>query len=102
MTYDMIFTALADPRRRNILQQIATQPMSVAQLADQHNVSRPAISQHLKILTDAGLLSVTPKGTKRIYQINRDGLAPVRAYIDGFWDDALTAFQDHIINQAKD
>ncbi|WP_240514031.1 ArsR/SmtB family transcription factor [Paramylibacter kogurei] len=98
----MIFTALADPRRRNILQQIATQPMSVAQLADQHNVSRPAISQHLKILTDAGLLSVTPKGTKRIYQINRDGLEPVRAYIDGFWDDALTAFQDHIINQTKD
>jgi len=96
MTYIESLNALTDPRRRSLFEALAAQPMSVAELSKTQPVSRPAVSQHLKVLENAGLVTVTPQGNRRIYAANRDGLLPLRDYIDSFWDDALTAFANHI------
>jgi len=87
-------TALADPTRRAIFEQIAEHPSAVGELARRLPVSRPAVSQHLKVLKDAGLVSDRAVGNRRIYRLNPDGLGALRAYLDGFWNRALTAFKD--------
>jgi len=101
VTYDKALTALADPTRRALLELIASNPNNVASLAKHFPVSRPAISQHLKVLQDARLVKAEVAGTKRIYQIDQSGLAAVRGYLDQFWDDALGAFAAEIRNQNK-
>ena len=89
--------ALGDPTRRAILDTLRRQgPSSVAVLADRVPVSRPAISQHLKVLGLAGLVDHEPQGTRNIYRIDRSGLAEVRDWLDQFWGDALDAFAEHV------
>lgn len=87
-----VLTALADPTRRAVLEQVARGPVAVGELADRLPVSRPAVSQHLRVLTDAGLVSVRAAGTRRLYSLRREGLLVLRDWLDGMWQEALTAF----------
>jgi DNA-binding transcriptional ArsR family regulator len=87
------WTALGDPTRRAIFELLADRPRAVGELAAELPVSRPAVSQHLKVLKEAGLVADRAAGTRRIYRIDPDGLAPLRADIDRFWDQALAAFK---------
>jgi DNA-binding transcriptional ArsR family regulator len=87
------FSALADPTRRAIFERLADGPRAVGELAQSLPVSRPAVSQHLKVLKEAGLVVDAAEGTRRIYQLNPDGLVALRAYLDGFWNRALDAFK---------
>ena len=84
---------LGDPTRRAIFELLARGPLSVQQLADQLPISRPAVSQHLRVLKDGGLVESRAEGTRRIYRLNRDGVTALRAWLDGVWADALTGFQ---------
>ena len=93
MTYAITaIDALADPRRRDIVARLRDGPRSVSELARGLPVSRPAVSQHLKVLKDAGLVSVTARGTKREYALKPDGIADLRRYLDELWTDALAAY----------
>src|SRR5436309_2252863 len=87
-------SALADPTRRQIFERVAERPRAVGELADGLPVSRPAVSQHLKVLKEAGLVSDTAVGNRRVYTVNPDGVAALRAYFEGFWNRALGAFKD--------
>lgn len=87
------FAALADATRREIFERLARKPSSVGELADKMPVSRPAVSQHLKVLKEAGLVMDTQEGTRRIYQVDPTGVERMRKYLDRFWDDALAAFK---------
>jgi DNA-binding transcriptional ArsR family regulator len=102
MAYDKALTALADPTRRLIFDRLRAGPQPVSALAAGLPVSRPAVSQHLKILKGAGLVSDQPDGARRLYRIDRSGLAEMRAWLDHFWDGALEAFQAEVIRQQKD
>ncbi len=84
---------LGDPTRRAIFELLARRPCSVGELADQLPITRQAVSQHLRVLKDGGLVVVTPHGTRRIYRLNPDGVAALQAYFQRIWDDALAAFQ---------
>lgn len=84
---------LGDPTRRAIFEVLARRPCSVSELAAQLPISRPAVSQHLRLLKDGGLVVSRPEGTRRVYQLNPDGVTALRAYLDRVWEDALTAFQ---------
>jgi DNA-binding transcriptional ArsR family regulator len=86
--------ALADGTRRAIVLRLAERPRAVGELAAELPVSRPAVSQHLKVLKDAGLVAETPAGTRRIYRLNEAGLAALRDQLDAFWRRALGGFQD--------
>ena len=86
-------TALADPTRRAIFERLADRPRAVGELAGELPVSRPAVSQHLKVLKGAGLVSDHAMGTRRIYQVDPDGIEALRAYLDGFWSRSLRAFK---------
>ncbi len=102
MAYQDAITALSDPRRRAIFESLRAGPKSVAHIARDQPVSRPAVSQHLKVLQSAGLVDVTAQGTKRFYQIRHQGLTTLRHYIDSFWQDTLDAFANHVTeNQTK-
>ncbi len=92
MTYETALAALADPTRRGIFEDVRRRPAGVSELAAGRRVSRPAVSQHLKVLRDAGLVEVEAKGAARVHRVRPEGLAPLRAWIDTFWDDALAAF----------
>jgi DNA-binding transcriptional ArsR family regulator len=83
------WAALADPTRRTIFQLVLTRPRAVVEIADLVPVSRPAVSQHLKLLKTAGLVVDRAEGTRRIYQANPDGLRELREQLDGFWTEAL-------------
>jgi len=85
--------ALADPTRRTIFERLAHGPRAVNELARGLPVSRPAVSQHLKVLKSAGLVSDHAEGTRRVYQIDPAGLGPIRAWLDQFWEATLHAFQ---------
>jgi DNA-binding transcriptional ArsR family regulator len=87
------FTALADPTRRAIFELLAAGPRPVGELARGLPVSRPAVSQHLKVLKEAGLVTDRRVGNRSIYQINPDGVGALRAYLDQFWKGALAAFK---------
>ena len=101
MTYDIAFLALSDPTRRAVFEAVATKPQSVAELAYGQPVSRPAVSQHLKVLQDAGLVKATPQGTRRIYALDTAGLVALRQYIDQFWTDALGAYAAEVQRQSS-
>jgi DNA-binding transcriptional ArsR family regulator len=85
--------ALADPTRREIFERLADRPSAVGILARELPVSRPAVSQHLKVLKEAGLVSDWAAGNRRIYQINPDGVDAMRTYLDRFWNRSLAAFK---------
>ncbi len=93
--------ALADPTRRSIFDGLREAPQSVSELAAKYPVSRPAVSQHLKVLEQAKLVFATPRGSHRIYAVRREGLEGLRSYLDGVWDEALSAFATEISNQIK-
>lgn len=99
MSYEDAFVALADSTRRQLFEMLAVEPMSVGTLAGRVPVSRPAVSQHLKILTDAGLLAVRPDGTRRIYAVRPEGLADLRTWLDRYWDDVLANFHQAVLAQ---
>jgi DNA-binding transcriptional ArsR family regulator len=85
--------ALADPTRRAVFEQLRGGPRSVGDLATGLPVSRPAVSQHLRVLKGAGLVTDEQQGTRRLYRIEPDGLAELRAWFDSFWDGALAEFK---------
>ena len=89
-----MMTALGDPTRQAIFDRLTHGPMAVGQLADELPVSRPAVSQHLKVLKDAGLVSDRAQGARRLYEVDSAGLAALRAHLDGFWNRALLSFRD--------
>jgi DNA-binding transcriptional ArsR family regulator len=91
-TYGDSLAALADPTRRTLFELLAEGPRPVGELARQLPVSRPAVSQHLRVLKDAGLVVDRPVGTRRLYQLNPEGVGALRAYLDRFWNKALAAF----------
>jgi DNA-binding transcriptional ArsR family regulator len=95
------WTALGDPTRRVIFEHLAERPRAVGELAGVLPVSRPAVSQHLRVLKDAGLVIDRPEGTRRIYQLNPDGLAELRAQLDRFWTQALANFKEIVEQQAE-
>ena len=96
------FTALADPTRRAIFERLADRPSAVGELAADLPVSRPAVSQHLKVLKEAGLVIDEPDGTRRIYQLDPEGVDALRAYLDQFWNQALTAFKRAVEQDPKE
>lgn len=95
MTYESPngFSALADPTRRAIFERLAEGPRPVGELARELPVSRPAVSQHLKVLKNAGLVIDRRLGNRSLYQINPDGVGALRAYLDQFWKQSLAAFK---------
>jgi DNA-binding transcriptional ArsR family regulator len=94
MAYGEAITALADPTRRTIFERLRRGPRPVGELAGELPVSRPAVSQHLRVLKDAGLVRQRREGTRHYYSVDRDGLAGLRAYFEGFWEEALAAFKE--------
>ena len=94
--------ALGDPTRRAIVELLAAGPTPVGRLADQLPVSRPAVSQHLRVLKDAGLVRADAVGTRRLYRLEARGLAELRAYLDRFWTTAMAAYAEAVaIDAAK-
>jgi DNA-binding transcriptional ArsR family regulator len=93
MTYANALTALADPTRRTVFETLRRGPASVGAIAAGLPVSRPAVSQHLKALKQAGLVGDRPDGTRRVYYIDPDGLGELRRWIDEFWDEALSSLK---------
>jgi DNA-binding transcriptional ArsR family regulator len=89
-----MLSALGDPTRQAILDKLTHGPLAVGQLADVLPVSRPAVSQHLKVLKEVGLVTDRQEGTRRLYQADPEALAVLRAYLDAFWERSLAAFQD--------
>lgn len=93
MAYANAFAALGDPTRREVFERLVDGPRSVGELAAGLPVSRPAVSQHLKVLKEAGLVTDRPEGARRVYQIDPQGLGQLRAWLDRLWDEALMAFK---------
>ncbi len=101
MAYDTVLEALADPTRREIFERLRKGPSPVGKLAEGLPVSRPAVSQHLKVLKEAGLVTDRKDGTRRYYGVNREGLVELRAYLDEFWEDVLANFAVHLEHDTK-
>jgi DNA-binding transcriptional ArsR family regulator len=93
MTYESVLAALADPTRRAILEHLREQPASVGRIADAMPVSRPAVSQHLRVLKQAGLVSERAEGTRRVYRVEPRGLVELKRYLETLWDDVLESFR---------
>ena len=93
MAYADAIQALGDPTRRTVFELLRGGPRSVGELAGGLPVSRPAVSQHLRVLEGAGLVRKRAEGTRNYYSVNGEGLAELRAYFEGFWDEALAAFK---------
>jgi len=89
-----MLVALGDPTRQAILERLTDGPLAVGQLAELLPVTRPAVSQHLRVLKDVGLVVDHQVGTRRLYQVDPQGLAALRAHLDGFWERSLAAFGD--------
>jgi len=101
MTYGLALASLADPTRRKILEKLRDGPRSVGAIASELPVSRPAVSQHLKVLKEAGLVGDRAEGARRVYYIDPHGLGPLRAWFDQFWDQAMSSFQQEVERSAK-
>lgn len=100
ITYEeRAFDALGDPTRRMVLKRLRGGARSVGDIAEGMKVSRPAVSQHLKVLKAARLVTVRPAGTRRVYAVDQQGIQSLRRWLDGFWDEALTAFKA-VVEQA--
>jgi DNA-binding transcriptional ArsR family regulator len=101
MTYESALIALADPTRRHIFEALRGKTLSVTELARTQPVSRPAVSQHLRVLEAARLVSAEARGSHRLYSIRREGLDDLRKYLEGFWSDVLSAYSDEIGKRAN-
>jgi DNA-binding transcriptional ArsR family regulator len=93
MAYGTALAVLADPTRRQVFERLRAGPRPVNALASGLPVSRPAVSQHLKVLREAGLVEERSEGVRRIYSLRREGLMELREWLDSFWGDALDAFR---------
>jgi DNA-binding transcriptional ArsR family regulator len=98
MAYQLALHCISDPTRRSVLECLRSGPQSVGAIAAGLPVSRPAVSQHLKLLKEAGLVKDRPEGTRRVYYIDPDGLGELRQWLDRFWDDALISFAKEVRN----
>ena len=96
MPYGKALRCLSDPTRRRVFEKLRAGPQAVGVLADGLPVSRPAVSQHLKALKEAGLVIDRSEGARRVYYIDPDGLGELRRWIDQFWDDALESFKNEV------
>src|SRR6266852_6136465 len=96
MTYATTLECLGDPTRRKVFERLPSGPLSVGEIARDMPLSRPAVSQHLAVLKEAGLVIDRPVGTRRVYYIDPRGLSAVRAWLDQFWDQALASFQAEV------
>jgi DNA-binding transcriptional ArsR family regulator len=103
MTYADVITALAAPTRRSIIEALRQQPMSVQELTTRLPVSQAAVSQHLKRLREAGLVEMQSEGTRHVCRVRREGLAALRAWVEGFWGDVLDAYaaSDDLVSPDK-
>jgi DNA-binding transcriptional ArsR family regulator len=106
MAYGSALAVLADPTRRKVFERLRAGPRPVNLLAAGLPVSRPAVSQHLKVLKDAGLVEERSEGVRRIYSLRREGLMELREWLDSFWGDALEAFKleaekSHLAKRSK-
>ena len=97
-----VFAALHDPTRRAVLERLRDGPRPVGEIARGLPVTRPAVSQHLKVLKEAGLVSDRSEGTRRIYYVDPKGLGAMRAWLDQFWDSALSAFAAEVERASKE
>jgi len=95
-------SALGDPTRRAIFERLAERPRAVGELAHELPVTRPAVSQHLRVLKDAGLVLDRPAGARRIYQLDPDGVGALRAYLDQFWSKALAAYKTAVEHRPEE
>ena len=93
MAYHSPIDALGDPTRRAIFERLRSGPLSVGEIAAELPVSRPAVSQHLRVLKEAGLVTERRNGTRRLYRLDPDGLGELRRYVEDFWTEALAAFK---------
>jgi len=98
ITASAALASLGDPTRREIFERIAARPQPVGELAQELPVSRPAVSQHLRVLKEAGLVTETAQGTRRIYRIDPRGIGAIRDWLDRHWSDALDAFKAYADN----
>lgn len=101
MSYEDTLSALADPTRRAIFEALRAAPRSVGELAAEQPVSRPAVSQHLKVLEEAKLVRADPRGTRRVYSVRREGLDELRRYLDDFWSDVLTGYGAEVARRLR-
>ncbi len=101
MTYDRALAALSDPTRRQVFERLKPGGRAVGEIAKGLPGSRPAVSQHLKVLKEAGLVRETRDGTRRIYEIDPKGLGQLRRWLDQFWDTALDAFRAEVEKDGK-
>jgi DNA-binding transcriptional ArsR family regulator len=99
--YAKAFAALADPTRRAIFERLSERPSAVGELADCFPVSRPAVSQHLRALKEAGLVSSTASGTHHIYALDPRGIGELRNYLDRFWGTSLHSFKKRVEEEGK-
>src|SRR5437899_5010770 len=102
MAYRNALAALADPTRRRVFERLKSGPKPVGKIARGLPVSRPAVSQHLKVLKEAGLVTDRPEGTRRVYYIDPEGLGALRVWLDQFWDQTLAAFQNEVERGANE
>ncbi len=102
MAYASAMDALGDPTRRRIFELLQGGPRAVGELAGELPVSRPAVSQHLRVLKEAGLVTERRAGTRRIYRLDPDGLGEVRAYFDRFWTTALESFETAVARNGEE
>src|SRR5919202_6507902 len=93
MAYAQALQALGDPTRRTVLEELRGGPRGVGGSPARLPVSRPAVSQHLRVLKEAGLVTERQDGTRRLYRVDPDGLAALREYLEGFWEEALASFK---------
>lgn len=101
MAYRDVFSALGDSTRRQVFEAVASRPQAVGELAADLPVSRPAVSQHLKVLSDAGLVVCRAEGTRRIYAARPEGLADMRAWLERYWSEVLDSFAAEV-NEGRD
>jgi DNA-binding transcriptional ArsR family regulator len=99
---DAVWTVLADPTRRAIVEHLADQPLAVVELAARLPVSRPAVSQHLKVLRDTGLVSEEAVGRRHVYRLNPVGVSALRDQLDTFWNRALAGYEAAVEQSTKD
>lgn len=97
-----VWSALGDPTRKAIFELLVDRPRAVIELASELPVSRPAVSQHLRVLKNAGLVADQPAGTRRIYRVNPDGLAALRADLERFWGSALASYEVAVERSSKE
>jgi len=101
MAYERVLQCLSDPTRRRVFERLRSGPKAVGAIAHGLPVSRPAVSQHLKVLKDAGLVNDRAEGARRVYYIDPDGLGELRRWLDQFWEMALQSFKDEVEQAAR-